>query len=175
MLFTTFVFAVFASFLAIAQAASNSCPAGSILGIYAMCGTAPVDCGKGLCCLNGQKCVSGGCTDPKLTDDSGKVLTVNAACYGTLLDHQTPPSSSVTSAPASIVTNPSTIATPTPNHVASSSPSASGGASPSSGSGTATSSTGLAVSTGAASSFTSTQQSTFALMLSAVAAVAFWL
>jgi hypothetical protein len=76
MLLNTFVLAVLASFFAIAQAATNSCPAGSILGIYAMCGTDPVDCGSGLCCLDGQTCVKGGCTDPKLTDDSGYVLRI---------------------------------------------------------------------------------------------------
>jgi hypothetical protein len=73
MLFNTLVLATLASAVAAAKAA-DSCAAGSILGIYAMCGTFPVDCGKGLCCLQGQKCVSGGCTDPKLVDDGGYVF-----------------------------------------------------------------------------------------------------
>jgi hypothetical protein len=32
--------------------------AGPILGIYAMCGDNPVDCGQGWCCLNEQQCVT---------------------------------------------------------------------------------------------------------------------
>jgi hypothetical protein len=38
-------------------AAEDSCAAGAILGIYALCGSHPVDCGSGKCCLEGQKCV----------------------------------------------------------------------------------------------------------------------
>jgi len=160
MFFHTFVLAIFASLVAFANAA-NSCPAGSILGIYAMCGSFPVDCGSGLCCLSGQTCVKGGCTDSKLTDDSGKVLTVNAACYGTF-DHMTPPASVITSAPASFVTDPSTISTPAVVNVGQSA----------TGTGSGAKSTGLPVSNGATSSFPS---QTAALLLSAVAVVAFWL
>jgi hypothetical protein len=190
MLFTTFVLAVFASFLAIVQATSNSCPAGSILGIYAMCGTDPVDCGKGLCCLDGQTCVTGGCTDPKLTDDSGKVLTVSAACYGSIQSHQSTPSGAVSTATGSSATT-STIATQ--SHVAQSGAggssgstsytgapytngtrSASGGAgATSTGSGAGSTGSGLALSNGATS--LSSVQSTMALLFSAVAIVALWL
>jgi len=46
--------------------------AGPILGIYAMCGNNPIDCGEGWCCLNGQQCVTDArnnimCYDPDLS------------------------------------------------------------------------------------------------------------
>ncbi|KAF2396467.1 hypothetical protein EJ06DRAFT_241262 [Trichodelitschia bisporula] len=92
MKFTTLLLPVFAGLALAATSApapspSDSCAAGKILGINAMCGNSPVDCGSGRCCLKGQKCVSGSkgvpaCTDPDLKDDSGKGLTVSAACYG---------------------------------------------------------------------------------------------
>jgi len=80
-------------------------PTGAILGIFAMCGTEPVDCGNGWCCLATQTCTSGPkgantmCNDPILTDSKGKAgVTVNAAYFGKLLDHQsTPPINGTTS------------------------------------------------------------------------------
>ena len=54
----------------------NSGPnaAGAILGIYALCGGTPVDCGSGYCCLNGQTCTIDSknaikCADPELSGD----------------------------------------------------------------------------------------------------------
>ncbi|KAF2430967.1 hypothetical protein EJ08DRAFT_696909 [Tothia fuscella] len=194
MLFNTLVLATLASAVATANTA-DSCAAGSILGIYAMCGTFPVDCGKGLCCLQGQKCVSGGCTDPKLTDDGGKVLTVKAACYGSF-DHMTPPSSKVTSAPAVYVTNPSTIATPSSavnigqlGAGDSSGPKATFGAAPyTNGTGSAAGKDGIAASTGTSSGTSpstsvvlsnsavyTSPQAAGALLLSGAALVVFWL
>jgi hypothetical protein len=55
-------------------------PVGAILGIYAMCGTNPVDCNNGWCCLDGQTCTDGPsgdntmCTDPDLVASTGYVL-----------------------------------------------------------------------------------------------------
>ena len=52
-------------------------PSGVTLGIFGMCGTNPVDCGNGWCCLAGQKCTSGPkgantmCSDSALFDKSG--------------------------------------------------------------------------------------------------------
>jgi hypothetical protein len=42
--------------LALGTPAGNS--NGAILGIYAMCGTNPVDCQNGWCCIAGQACLS---------------------------------------------------------------------------------------------------------------------
>lgn len=47
--------------------------AGPILGIYAMCGNDPIDCGQGWCCLKGQQCVTDAkniimCYDPDLSE-----------------------------------------------------------------------------------------------------------
>ena len=61
MQFKSIVLAVFAA-AATSVAADDACDAGAILGIKAMCGTEPVDCGSGRCCLNGQKCVKDGST-----------------------------------------------------------------------------------------------------------------
>jgi hypothetical protein len=48
---------------------------GAILGIFAMCGNDPIDCGEGWCCLNGQQCVTDPagfimCYDPELSQDN---------------------------------------------------------------------------------------------------------
>lgn len=53
--------------------------AGPILGIYAMCGNDPIDCGQGWCCLNGQQCVTDAknnimCYDPDLSQVNKYVL-----------------------------------------------------------------------------------------------------
>jgi hypothetical protein len=94
-------------------------PAGVVLGIFAMCGTDPVDCGNGWCCLAGQTCTDGSrgpdtsCIDSQLTDNSGYVksedchlpctsklilnyrggtFTVNAAYFGKVQQqHVSPP------------------------------------------------------------------------------------
>jgi len=192
MLFNTFVFSAIAALAASAQAA-DSCAAGSIIGIYALCGSFPVDCGKGHCCLEGQKCVTSGssvaCADSAL--QTGTTLTVNAACYGTMLSHMSTPSGSPTSIPASFVTNPATIATPTIGAQKSGAGGSASGpkvtsalytftngtvhGSGATGTGSATSTaTGLALSNGASSGFSSPQNSV-AVLLSAVAVVAFWL
>ena len=47
---------------------------GAILGIYAMCGNDPIDCGQGWCCLDGQQCV---------TDPTGHIM-----CYDPDLSQQ---------------------------------------------------------------------------------------
>jgi len=73
-------------------------PAGVVLGIFAMCGTDPVDCGNGWCCLSGQTCTDGSrgpdtsCIDAQLADNSGGgTFTVNAAYFGKLQQHHTSP------------------------------------------------------------------------------------
>jgi len=71
-------------------------PVGAILGIFAMCGTNPVDCGNGWCCLSGQTCTNGPagantmCVDSVLSQGKGNVV-VNAAYFGKLLSSQTSP------------------------------------------------------------------------------------
>jgi len=198
MLFNTIVFTAFAALATYVQAA-DSCAAGSILGIYAMCGSFPVDCGKGKCCLQGQKCVAdksgaAACADSQLV--SGSTVTVNAACYGSMQSHQNQPTATPTSIPATYVTNPATIATPT-NKVQITGAAGSGsgsngylsapytngtgygsGSGPGSGAGSTgaggASSTGLPQSNSATSAFTS-PQSSIAGVLSAVAIVALWL
>jgi len=73
-------------------------PVGAVLGIFAMCGTDPVDCGNGWCCLAGQTCTGGSrgantmCNDPVLLGANGKPgVTVNAAYFGKLTDNQVSP------------------------------------------------------------------------------------
>jgi hypothetical protein len=68
----------FLPFAAIAMAYEAPPPlknqiAGPILGIYAMCGNDPIDCGQGWCCQKGQQCVVDSrnnimCYDPELSE-----------------------------------------------------------------------------------------------------------
>ncbi|KAF2665576.1 hypothetical protein BT63DRAFT_68977 [Microthyrium microscopicum] len=70
-------------------------PAGVILGIYGMCGTNPVDCGNGWCCLAGQTCASASASanNPMCSLDAADgQLVVNAAYFGKLQSHQVAPS-----------------------------------------------------------------------------------
>lgn len=99
-----FLLAALLPITVLAQGLPVGNPTGAVLGIFAMCGTNPVDCGNGWCCLAGQTCTSGSqgantmCKDPVLTDDNGKAgVTVNAAYFGKLLDHQTSPPANGTS------------------------------------------------------------------------------
>jgi len=79
---------------------------GEVLGLFAMCGTSPVDCGNGWCCLAGQTCTSGKngpntmCNDNSLISSSGQTgVTVNAAYFGKETDNQVQPSGNGTTAP----------------------------------------------------------------------------
>jgi hypothetical protein len=45
-------------FTILAQGTPVGNPNGAILGVYAMCGTNPVDCKDGWCCVAGQQCLS---------------------------------------------------------------------------------------------------------------------
>jgi len=91
-----FLLAILLPITVLAQGLPVGNPAGVILGIFAMCGTDPVDCGNGWCCLAGQTCTNGPlgadtmCNDPTLLSGKG-VATVNAAYFGKLQDHQTSP------------------------------------------------------------------------------------
>ena len=73
MQFKSLVFAALAAFAVSAQEAkpdtTDACSAGAIIGILALCGTNPVDCGSGKCCLAGQKCVKAD-SDFKCEDSS---------------------------------------------------------------------------------------------------------
>lgn len=72
-----FLLALLLPITVLAQGLPVGNPNGVILGVFAMCGTNPVDCGNGWCCLAGQTCVSGSrgdntmCNDPVLTDGNG--------------------------------------------------------------------------------------------------------
>lgn len=72
--------AVLVPFLSVLTAAINvptGNPNGVTLGIFAMCGNDPIDCGYGWCCLAGQTCtepkdgVAPKCYDPALTLNDG--------------------------------------------------------------------------------------------------------
>jgi hypothetical protein len=122
MLFNTLVFSAIAAFAASAKA--DSCSAGAIIGINAVCGTDPQDCGSGRCCLADQKCVGSGtsiacadsslqtgyaCPTPQLMVHEliiyiSTTLTVNAGCYGTGGPTSSTKSSTKSSNPATIVT-----------------------------------------------------------------------
>jgi len=86
---------------------------GAILGIYAMCGNDPIDCGQGWCCLNGQQCVTDPtgnimCYDPGLSQANKydtyfiplkslltllrEPITVDPAYFGTIYSYQATPS-----------------------------------------------------------------------------------
>jgi len=84
---------------------------GTILGIFAMCGTSPVDCGNGWCCLAGQSCTGGKngantmCYDPSLVSNTGSTgVVVNAAFFGNETSNQISPSGNGTSAPKTTTT-----------------------------------------------------------------------
>ncbi|KAE9978670.1 hypothetical protein EG327_007306 [Venturia inaequalis] len=100
MLFNTVVFSAIAALAASVQAA-DSCSAGAIIGIQAVCGSGANDCGSGRCCLADQTCVPSGssfaCADPNLSP--GETVTVNAGCYGTA--GSTPTSSTSSGKPTS--------------------------------------------------------------------------
>jgi hypothetical protein len=68
--FRSFVLVASAATAASAQGLSEACAAGALIGIFALCGSNPVDCGSGRCCLAGQTCVpadnSFRCADPEL-------------------------------------------------------------------------------------------------------------
>ncbi|KAE9975288.1 hypothetical protein EG328_003257 [Venturia inaequalis] len=100
MLSKTSVLAVVVTFAAAAQA---NCAAGKILGKFALCGSNPVDCGSGLCCQQGAKCVPDDTAgfrcgmplasiDPKSTTNNTVLL--NAGCYD-VVDRKTTPSSTL--------------------------------------------------------------------------------
>ncbi|QDS77683.1 hypothetical protein FKW77_003607 [Venturia effusa] len=102
MLFNTVVFSAIAAFAALASAqTADSCAAGAIIGIQAVCGTDPKDCGSGRCCLSDQTCVPSGstfaCADPNLVP--GTTQTVRAGCYATA--GSTPTSSTSSGKPIS--------------------------------------------------------------------------
>jgi hypothetical protein len=95
-------------FTILAQGTPVGNPNGAILGIYAMCGTNPVDCKTGWCCVAGQQCLRSTSTkgNPLCMDSSVSTLplqnrwltpsrssgaTVNAAYFGTLQPHQAAP------------------------------------------------------------------------------------
>ena len=88
-------------------------PNGAIIGIYAMCGTNPVDCKNGWCCIAGQQCLSSTSTignplckdtsvlalasaNRQLTQNRSSEATVNAAYFGSLQPHQAAPGSNGT-------------------------------------------------------------------------------
>jgi len=111
MQFRSLVLAALASASASAQS-SDACAAGAILGIFALCGSKPVDCGSNKCCLEGQKCVPADgdfkCADSALVQ--GATVTVNAACYGTStasISASKPPSQSASATPTSKSVKPS--------------------------------------------------------------------
>jgi hypothetical protein len=54
-----FLLALLLPITVLAQGLPVGNPVGAILGIFAMCGTDPVDCGNGWCCLAGQTCTNG--------------------------------------------------------------------------------------------------------------------
>jgi hypothetical protein len=94
-------------FTILAQGTPVGNPNGAILGIYAMCGTNPVDCKTGWCCIAGQQCLSRTstignplCMDSfvslrlrtcQLTQSRSSGAMVNAAYFGTLQPHQSAP------------------------------------------------------------------------------------
>ncbi|RDI83022.1 hypothetical protein Vi05172_g6798 [Venturia inaequalis] len=176
MLFNTVVFSAIAALAASVQAA-DSCSAGAIIGIQAVCGSGANDCGSGRCCLADQTCVPSGssfaCADPNLSP--GETVTVNAGCYGTA--GSTPTSSTSSGKPTSSTksgsTKPSSASATHTSGALSDSASVNYPVGSASGSGSAPKSTDKVVQSNSATSAFSSPQNSFAILISALAIAAF--